>query len=190
MMAGNLLRITKGKFTFPTSSLGQIQQVAWSSGGAPDHGNPRARIGKREVVGFGINGTYSYIDHVNSPFPAIRFKEDTPDISALRQKEKGDWKKMSIEEKKALYRASFCQTYAEMEAPTGLWKQHLGVGLIFVSMAMWIFILVKIFVYHPLPSSFTLESRQAQLRRMIDLRVDPIDGLSSKWDYENNRWKK
>lgn len=38
--------------------------------------------------------------------------------------------------------------------------------------------------------SLSLESRQAQLKRMIDLRVDPIDGLSSKWDYENNTWKK
>lgn len=38
--------------------------------------------------------------------------------------------------------------------------------------------------------SLSLESRQAQLKRMIDLRVDPIDGLSSKWDYDKNTWKK
>lgn len=38
--------------------------------------------------------------------------------------------------------------------------------------------------------SLSLESRQAQLKRMIALRVDPVDGLSSKWDYEKNTWKK
>jgi len=37
--------------------------------------------------------------------------------------------------------------------------------------------------------TLSLEYRQAQLKRMIDLRVDPIDGLSSKWDYEKNTWK-
>lgn len=41
-----------------------------------------------------------------------------------------------------------------------------------------------------LPPSFSLESRQAQLQRMIDMRVNPIDGLTSKWDYEKNEWKK
>ena len=38
-------------------------------------------IGKREVVGFGYNGEESYIDDVMYPFPAIRFKEDTAEIS-------------------------------------------------------------------------------------------------------------
>lgn len=42
-----------------------------------------------------------------------------------------------------------------------------------------------------MPDTITnMEKKQAQLRRMIDMRVDPIDGLTSKWDYENNRWKK
>jgi hypothetical protein len=40
----------------------------------------RSRIGNREVVGFGYNGQYSYQDRVDFPMPAIRFKENTPDI--------------------------------------------------------------------------------------------------------------
>jgi cytochrome c oxidase subunit 4 len=63
----------------------------------------------------------------------------------LREKEKGDWKKLSIEDKKALYRASFCQTYAEMKAPTGEWKGILGVTLIAISSAFWIYILAKLY---------------------------------------------
>ena len=43
-------------------------------------------------------------------------------LQALREKEKGDWKKLTLEEKKTLYRASFCQTFAEMEAGDGDWK--------------------------------------------------------------------
>merc|ERR1711915_776984 len=67
------------------------------------------------------NGEATYIDSVMHPFPAIRFKEDVGDVAKLREKEKGDWKKMTLEEKKAVYRASFCQTLSEVEAPTGEW---------------------------------------------------------------------
>ena len=37
-------------------------------------------IGKREVVGFGMNGSTSYLDRVDFPMPAIRYKEVTPEI--------------------------------------------------------------------------------------------------------------
>ena len=49
---------------------------------------------------YGTNGTYSYLDKSDMPFPAIRFREDTPEIKVLREKEKGDWKNLTIEEKK------------------------------------------------------------------------------------------
>lgn len=45
-------------------------------------------------------------------------------------------------------------------------------------------------VYKDLPASFTEESKKAQLKRMIDLRVNPIEGISSKYDYEKGEWKK
>jgi hypothetical protein len=60
----------------------------------------RALIGKREVVGFGTNGSYSYIDRADYPLPAIRFREDDAQLQVLRQKEKGDWNALTIEEKK------------------------------------------------------------------------------------------
>ena len=50
-----------------------------------------------------------YMDTLHAPFPAIRFKEETSEIAKIREKETGDWKKMTVEEKKALYRHSFCQ---------------------------------------------------------------------------------
>lgn len=52
--------------------------------------------GKREVVGYGFNGNPVYVDRVDFPMPAIRWKETTPEIAALREKEKGDWKKLTI----------------------------------------------------------------------------------------------
>jgi len=150
----------------------------------------KSRIGNREVVGWGANGECTYFDILAVPFPAIRWREATPEIKVLKEKEKGDWKKLSVEEKKALYRASFCQTFAEMQAPTGQWKSILGVALGAISCGIWIYVLIKLFVYPPLPESFELEHRQALLKRMIDIGVDPVEGLSSKWDYEKGTWKK
>jgi cytochrome c oxidase subunit 4 len=52
---------------------------------------------------------------------------------------------MSIEEKKALYRASFCQTYAEMRAPNGEWKSVIGCALGFVALSYWMYMWAKVF---------------------------------------------
>lgn len=103
------------------------------------------KIGKREIVGYGWNGTACYADRPDYPMPAVRFREPTNEILALREKEKQDWKKLSAEEVKALYRASFCQTFAEMKAGTGEWKKHVGLAFIFVSMAIWISIFMNTF---------------------------------------------
>ncbi|XP_068206819.1 cytochrome c oxidase subunit 4 isoform 1, mitochondrial [Palaemon carinicauda] len=148
-----------------------------------------SKVGARDVVGFGFNGNKCYVDRTDFPMPAIRFKENTPDVQALREKEKGDWSKLTIEEKKALYRASFCQTFAEIKAPTGEWKSVLGVALIASSLAVWVYLWMKTFVYAPLPDSFTPEKQAAQLERMINLRANPVEGTSSHWDYEKGDWK-
>ncbi|XP_013161520.1 PREDICTED: cytochrome c oxidase subunit 4 isoform 1, mitochondrial-like [Papilio xuthus] len=149
----------------------------------------RCRIGCRDVVGHGINGSAAYRDDPHFPFPSVRFKENTRDICALREKEKGDWRQLCCEEKKSLYRASFCQTFAEFQAPTGTWKFIAGWVLIVTSFAWWFVIYYHHYVYEPLPASFSKLAQKAQLRRMLELRVNPIDGISSKWDYDNDKWK-
>ncbi|XP_013113958.2 cytochrome c oxidase subunit 4 isoform 1, mitochondrial-like [Stomoxys calcitrans] len=118
----------------------------------------------------------------------ICFRESDATICALREKEKGDWKKLSKEDVKTLYRYSFCQTFAEFKAPTGEWKMHLGIGL----WACAVGLLFSTFVsnwYGELPETFNEDRRQAQLKRMIALEINPIDGLASKWDYEIGDWK-
>ena len=60
----------------------------------------RSKIGKREVVGFGATGEYTYFDAPDLPMPAIRFREEDSEIAKLREKERGDWKQLSLEDKK------------------------------------------------------------------------------------------
>ena len=149
----------------------------------------RTRIGNRDWVGFGLGGDATYQDRHGYPFPAIRFKENSNELIALREKEKGDWRKLTLEEKKILYRASFCQTFSEMDAPTGLWKYTLGGTLLTVACAIFLFISIKLFAGPPMPESMSEENRAIQLRQMLDLKMGAASGISSKWDYEKDDWK-
>ncbi|CAG5081766.1 Similar to COX4I1: Cytochrome c oxidase subunit 4 isoform 1 [Cotesia congregata] len=96
------------------------------------------------------------------------------------EKEKGDWKKLSLAEKKELYRASFCQTFAELEAPDGHWKAIIGCVCIGISIALWMFMYVKFNVYSPLPESFSKENQAAQLKRIRLLDINPIWGFNKR----------
>ncbi|XP_065171353.1 cytochrome c oxidase subunit 4 isoform 1, mitochondrial-like [Atheta coriaria] len=183
-MAGRLLALGARNIKARTVPLG----AAGAHGAVVDP--KKVAIGSREVVGFGFNGQPNYVDRADFPMPALRWKEPTSDIKALREKEKGDWSKLSIEEKKALYRASFRQTFSEFKAPTGQWKSTIGMTLFFASMGLWLYMGMKFFVYNPLPPSFEKEAQEAQLRRILDLHMNPVEGLSSKWDYEKDDWKK
>ncbi|KAL7725326.1 hypothetical protein ACLKA6_013504 [Drosophila palustris] len=123
------------------------------------------------------------------PFPAIRYREVTPEICALREKEQSDWKKLSLQEKKQLYRHSFCQTYSEFQYFTPDWKLVVGIGLWAIAIGVIFSMIYSLRLERITPDTFEEERRQAQLRRMIHLQVQPITGLSSKWCYATNKWK-
>lgn len=150
----------------------------------------RLVIGNREIVGPSLTSHDIYYDRIEHPCPPIRFKEPTPEINALREKEKGNWAALTIEEKKKLYRYSFCQTFSEMDAPTAHGRKIFGSVLMLLSIPIAMFALVKTTLYPPLPDSMSDEGKKKLVRWYIDARADPMDGgISSKWDYEKNQWK-
>lgn len=62
---------------------------------------PHPRIGRREIVGYGINGQPAYFDNAIYPMPSVRWAEDDEAVAKLRQKAKGDWASLTADEKKA-----------------------------------------------------------------------------------------
>jgi len=183
-----LIKLASRSLSTTSCMKGQVQVPG---GGEYQPFPIKTTIGNREVVGFGMNGEENYLDTLNAPFPAIRFKEETPEIVKIKAKEAGDWKKMTLEEKKALYRHSFCQTISELQEPTGEWKKIGGIVLLFFSFAIWGVIWLKMFVYDLQPTTVSdQEHVKAQVKRMIDMRVNPIQGMASRYDYEKNEWKK
>merc|ERR1712137_1389756 len=169
-----------------------ITPVVTQIRGAHDHHaveDPvKVAIGNREIVGFGMNGQPNYLDRVDFPMPAIRYKEMTPDIQVLKNKETGDWSKLTIEEKKALYRASFCQTFTEMSTLRRV-EIYLWIESCWNISSLLDLLLDEDIRLWPSPSTFTKEKQEAQLKRMIDMQMNPIEGLASKWDYEKGQWK-
>ena len=64
----------------------------------------------------------AYDDRLDVWYPSVRFRANDAVITPIREKELGDWRNISLEEKKLLYRYSYQSTLAEFEAPDGYWK--------------------------------------------------------------------
>ncbi|TKR92648.1 hypothetical protein L596_007262 [Steinernema carpocapsae] len=144
----------------------------------------------REVVGFGATGDETYQDRLDYWYPAIRFRVEDDVIRPIRQKEGGDWKNLSSDEKKLLYRYSYRQTLAEFEAPTGYWKVMAATVCFVLGLATSYTIFLKKFAYPDLPPTFDNEYKEAQVERMLALEKGNFLGPAKYYDYENNRWKK
>ena len=43
--------------------------------------------------------------------------------------------------------------------------------------------------YDRLPITITEEWKEKMVEHMVRQGQNPLQGVSSKWDYENNRWK-
>lgn len=131
-----------------------------------------------------------YYDRLDIPLPDKPYKDVLSGAEEnLKQKEKGPWSQLTNEEKIALYRIMFSQTYAEMKAPTGEWKTVVGGMLFFLGFTGLVVWWQRIYVYPPHPRTFNDDWQAMQLQRMLEMRINPVEGLSAKWDYEKSQWK-
>uniref|UniRef100_A0A8C8RIS1 Cytochrome c oxidase subunit 4 n=1 Tax=Pelusios castaneus TaxID=367368 RepID=A0A8C8RIS1_9SAUR len=133
----------------------------------------------------------SYFDCRAVPLPEKEYVNDLSlEQKALKEKEKASWNALSTNEKIELYRIKFAKTFAEMNRKSNEWKTVIGGMMIFLGFTGLIIIWQKIYVFGPVPHTLSEEWVAMQTKRMLDMRTNPVQGLSSKWDYEKNEWKK
>ncbi|KAG8442477.1 hypothetical protein GDO86_011318 [Hymenochirus boettgeri] len=133
-----------------------------------------------------------YTDRREYPLPDVSFVTNlNPKQKALKQKEAGPWNQLTKEEKLALYHISFNQSYSEMNSKSkSEWKTIVGAALYFLAFSGLYLLWHRLYVYGPVPHTLSEEWIAMQAKRMIDMRVNPVSGFSSHWDYEKNQWKK
>uniref|UniRef100_A0A8C4M1Z8 Cytochrome c oxidase subunit 4 n=1 Tax=Equus asinus TaxID=9793 RepID=A0A8C4M1Z8_EQUAS len=126
----------------------------------------------------------SYVDRRDYPLP------DVAHVKSLSASQKAPWSSLSIEEKVELYRIKFNESFAEMNRGTNEWKTVVGAAMFFIGFTALLLIWEKHYVYGPVPHTFDEEWVAKQTKRMLDMKVSPIQGFSAKWDYDKNEWKK
>ncbi|XP_076112445.1 cytochrome c oxidase subunit 4 isoform 1, mitochondrial-like [Mytilus galloprovincialis] len=171
-----------------TTSVCKQQEVVTLSQTQKDKFYPK--IGNRDIVGSGYSVRPCYEDRTDYPFPALKWKANTPDVVALKDKELGEWKNLTMEERKDLYRASFCQTFSEMNAPTGEWKQIFSATLLVcTASALWMWWCEHFIFAKQLPESMTPEYKKKVIERMIKQGQQQMTGISAQYDFEEKKWK-
>ncbi|XP_050629711.1 cytochrome c oxidase subunit 4 isoform 1, mitochondrial isoform X2 [Macaca thibetana thibetana] len=133
----------------------------------------------------------AYVDRRDYPLPDVaHVKHLSASQKALKEKEKASWSSLSMDEKVELYRIKFKESFAEMNRRSNEWKTVVGTAMFFIGLTALVIMWEKLYVYGPLPQTFDKEWVAMQTKRMLDMKVNPIQGLASKWDYEKNEWKK
>ncbi|XP_075796069.1 cytochrome c oxidase subunit 4 isoform 1, mitochondrial [Pelodiscus sinensis] len=133
----------------------------------------------------------NYVDRRTIPLPEVEYvKNLSAEQKALKEKEKASWSALSIDEKVGLYHIKFNETFAEMNRGSREWKTVVGGILFFIGFTGLIVIWQRMYVYGPIPHTFSEEWIAMQTKRMLDMRINPIEGFSAKWDYDKNEWKK
>ncbi|PIO29518.1 hypothetical protein AB205_0144600 [Aquarana catesbeiana] len=90
----------------------------------------------------------------------------------------------------SVYRIKFNKTYAELNKPNNEWKSVMGGVFFFFGVTALIVWWQRVHVFPQLPHTLEDDWKAMQAQRMLDMRVGPIQGFSSNWDYEKKEWKK
>ncbi|XP_062377419.1 cytochrome c oxidase subunit 4 isoform 1, mitochondrial [Sardina pilchardus] len=133
-----------------------------------------------------------YNNRLDSPLPDrpfVQLEQLSAEQKKLKEKEKGSWKSLSKEEQLALYRMTFELTYPEMRQGSGEWKTVLAGIFFFLGFSGLLVWWQRAYVYGDVPHTLSPEWVEKQTQRMIDMRVNPVTGFASHWDYEKKQWK-
>ncbi|KAK7118545.1 hypothetical protein R3I94_022136 [Phoxinus phoxinus] len=131
-----------------------------------------------------------YNNRPDTPWPDVPFVRNlSAEQKKLKEKEKGPWTQLTKEEKLAIYRLTHELSFPEMNKGSKEWMTVLGGIFYFLGFTALLVWWQRVYVYGDVPHTFSQEWVEKQTQMMIDMRVNPIQGFSNKWDYEKKQWK-
>lgn len=138
------------------------------------------------------NVNVDYFEDMINPLPAQpRLWCTTPELKALKAKEAGSWKDLTEDDMRQLYDAYFSMRVSDMERPIDNWKSYLGAIFYFCGFTLLLHLFIHVYVNPPYVSTvLDQEWVNATVKKMLQQHQGDLTGYASKWDYENNRWKK
>ncbi|KAL0602306.1 Cytochrome c oxidase subunit 4 isoform 1, mitochondrial [Plecturocebus cupreus] len=133
--------------------------------------------------------TSTYVAQLDYPLPdAVHVKHLSTRRKALKEKKKATWSNLSMDKIVKLYHIQFKESLAEMNRGTNEWKTTVGTAVLFIGFRAFIIIWEKHHVYGPIPHTFDKEWVAMQTKRMLDMKVNPMQGFPTTWDDDKNRW--
>ena len=143
------------------------------------------------VIKFDPRDDFYFQESLRHPIPnGPRMIVIPEDLKELKEKEKGDWKCLSVEEQMDLYNMYFGMSIAEMRQGSDKWKSSLGIALLCVTYSLMWFLFYKSQVLPPRDPYLSSEQHMKDnIAWQLKTFTNPITGYPSKYDYENNRWK-
>ncbi|KAK2104310.1 Cytochrome c oxidase subunit 4 isoform 1, mitochondrial [Saguinus oedipus] len=69
-----------------------------------------------------------------------------------------------------------------MNRSTNEWKMPVGAAMFFTGFRAFVIIWEKHHVDGPIPHTFDKEWVATQTKRMLDMKVNPVQGFTTKWD--------
>ncbi|KAG5850419.1 hypothetical protein ANANG_G00082220 [Anguilla anguilla] len=131
-----------------------------------------------------------YTNRPEIPLPPVPFVTDlNTEQRKLKEKEKGTWTNLTKEEKIALYRMAFQLSYAEMDKGSSEWKTVVGGVFFFLGFTGLVIWWQRLYVFGDVPHTLSDEWVAQQTQRILDMRMNPVQGVASQWDYEKKQWK-
>ncbi|KAL4696466.1 hypothetical protein H8957_017843, partial [Semnopithecus entellus] len=116
----------------------------------------------------------TYVDWRDYPLPDVAHVKH---LSALKEKEKESWSSLPTDEKVELYHIKFGESFAEMNRGSNEWKTVVGSAILFICFTALIIMWQKSYVYGPLPETFDKQWVAMETKRMVDMKVNPIQRL-------------
>ncbi|XP_051518950.1 cytochrome c oxidase subunit 4 isoform 2, mitochondrial-like [Myxocyprinus asiaticus] len=179
-----MLRLTAGRVGGLPS---RWAVAAFSSSSARMAGHGHGNTFSREQADMSLP---MYWDRLDTPLPDRPYQDTLRAADkSLKQKEKGPWNYLTKEEKIALYRLMFKETYAEMKKSSSESKTMLGGIFFFIGFTGLVVLWQRLYVYPTHPCTLDDEWQTMQVKRMLEMWVNPVESFSAKWDYEKGQWK-